>query len=148
MRRTSRGACDAGDRYSGPTVSSGPGGSRPTTEPPNGGRCPPAVHNARSKAGRGRLCRMLQLRGHPHKDHFARNCPRGLSAKLAALMETCQSPDDVAHEEGWNVVHQGLPPSVEEHLTSVETDHFEVCCAAAVLYGTPEEPEPGQAESA
>eukprot|EP00976_Prorocentrum_cordatum_P100147 1192112-Prorocentrum_minimum.AAC.1 len=39
------------------------------------------------------------------KDHFARNCPRGLSAKLAALMETCQSPDDVAHEEGWNVVH-------------------------------------------
>ena len=80
------------------------------------------------------------------KDHFARNCPRGLSAKLAALMEACQSPDDVAHEEGWNVVHQGLPPSVEEHLTSVETDHFEVCCAAAVLYGTPE--EPGQAESA
>ena len=44
------------------------------------------------------------------KDHFASHCPRGLSAKLAALIEACQSPDDVAHEEGWSVVHQGLPP--------------------------------------
>ena len=82
------------------------------------------------------------------KDHFARHCPRGLSAKLAALIEACQSPDDIAHQEGWSVVHQGLPPSVGEHLNSVETERFEVCCAAAVLYGSPEESDPDQAESA
>ena len=43
---------------------------------------------------------------------------------------------------------RGYPPSVVEHLNSVETERFEVCCAAAVLYGSPEESDPDQAESA